>query len=228
MYTRRSSTPTGSLNVIVTLDPNKLAEKKQQCLHIGGPKFFKAGVLLSGHSGPVDSFCRLFYDGSGAHQLAYPPDTKAFLYYSISPERPRISGELRLRVTSSDDPASFESGSDLLRTDGQPWLRSLYVVSRSFPLLYEKLREEQFVPDDLHGVLKTLPSIKLKYSRSQAQIYTLNDTFIVDFSTFRSTIFVITEQGAGSIPFGYTFVDGSKRHRGTPFRGAYTNYHLSI
>ena len=68
----------------------------------------------------------------------------------MSPERPRILGlgELRLRVTSSDDPASFESGSDLLRRDGLPWRRPLYLLSTYFPPMYEKLREEQLVPDD--------------------------------------------------------------------------------
>ena len=55
----------------------------------------------------------------------YPPDTKAFLYYSIPPGKPRIAGELRLRFASSDDHASFENGSDLLRKNGHPWTRSL-------------------------------------------------------------------------------------------------------
>ena len=85
----------------------------------------------------------------------YPPDTTAFLYYSTSPERPPISGELRLRVASSDDHASFESGSDLLLVNGQLWSRSLYVVSKFYPPLYEKLREEGFVSDELNAILST-------------------------------------------------------------------------
>ena len=48
--------------------------------------------------------------------LRYPPDTKAFLYYLTFPEKPRImiTGELRFPVTPSDDPESFESGSEPL------------------------------------------------------------------------------------------------------------------
>jgi hypothetical protein len=38
-------------------------------------------------------------------RLPFPPDTlttrKAFLFYSITPEKTRIAGELRLRVASS-------------------------------------------------------------------------------------------------------------------------------
>jgi hypothetical protein len=53
----------------------------------------------------------LRYDRAQELHPSFPPDTKAFLYYFTSPEKPRIAGELRLRVASSDDPASFKSGS---------------------------------------------------------------------------------------------------------------------
>ena len=74
-------------------------------------------------------------------KIPYPPDTKAFLYYSIPSGKPRIAGELRLRVASSDDHASFESGLDLLRNNGHPWTRPLYTIPRTHSPVYEKLRE---------------------------------------------------------------------------------------
>ena len=61
--------------------------------------------------------------------------------------------------------------------------------------LYEKLREDGFVPDDLDRALSTLPSTIPRYRRSNF-LYTLNNTFIVDFSSFGSVFLVITEQGA--------------------------------
>jgi hypothetical protein len=67
---------------------------------------------------------------------------------------------MRLRLTSSDDPASFESGSDFLRSDGQPWSRPLHALPKYYSPLYDKLGEEQFVPDDLDAALSTLPSKK--------------------------------------------------------------------
>ena len=73
--------------------------------------------------------------------LSIPPGTKAFLYYFTSQQRPRIAGELRLRVVPSDDPASFESESDLLRFNCQIWSRSLYMLSKYYIPLYEKLKE---------------------------------------------------------------------------------------
>ena len=93
---------------------------------------------------------------SSRKRQSIPPDTKAFLYYFTSHQRPRIVGELRLQVVPSDDPASFESGSNLLRFNGQIWSRSLYVLSKNYIPLYEKLKEE-LVPGDLNAALSTFP-----------------------------------------------------------------------
>ena len=153
---------------------------------------------------------------------SYPPDTKAFLYYFTSPEKPRIAGELRLRVTSSDDPASFESGSDLLRANGQLWSRPLHSLPKYYPLLYEKLREELLVPDDLDTMLISTFSQKSTNSRSQL-LYTLNDTFFIDFSTKDLFLFVVTEQGVGSLTFFRPFRDNRDRRNVSPYTGAYTN-----
>ena len=152
---------------------------------------------------------------------SYPPDTKAFLYYFTSPEKPRIAGELRLRVTSSDDPASFESGSDLLRANGQLWSRPLYSLPKYYPPLYEKLREERLVPDDLDTILSTFSRISINSGRQL--LYTLNDTFIVDFSAEDLFLFVVTEQGVGSLRFWKPFRDNRDRRNVSPYTGAYTN-----
>ncbi|PIL25519.1 hypothetical protein GSI_12420 [Ganoderma sinense ZZ0214-1] len=42
----------------------------------------------------------------------YPPNTRGFLYYHVSPNGSPLSGELRFRLTSSHDPAGFAIGSD--------------------------------------------------------------------------------------------------------------------
>ena len=158
---------------------------------------------------------------------SYPPGTRAFLYYSMSPDKPRIAGELRLRVAPSDDPASFKSGSDLLLTNGQPWSRPLYALSKIYFPLYEKLREERLVPDDLDKVLSTL-SIKNPRYRRNHLLYSFNDTFIVDFSSAVLIIFVITEQGVARLPFLRQFTDCRKMCRYSPYTGAYTNHLLYI
>ena len=157
--------------------------------------------------------------------LPYPPGTNAFLYYSIAPEKPRIAGELRLRVVSRNHHASFESGSDLLLANGRVWSRPLYGLSRYRNPLYEKLREERFIPDDLHAALSNLPLESPRYRRSQV-LYKLNDTFVVDFSRkTRLPFFVITEQGVEKPEFHRKmFIDQSEIWGSTPYSGAYTNH----
>ena len=193
--------------------------KKQQCIHVGNRGEFKPYISLPNQSSLVEA-PSLEYERSGADQrIPYPRDTKAFLYYSLSPEKPRITGELRLRVTSSDDPASFESGSDLLRTDGLPWSRPLHILSKLYPPLYEKMREDQLIPDDLDRVLGALPERKIQYSRNQF-LYTLNDTIYVDFGTHSPKFRVITEQGMESILCRGVFFDGREMYSGAPYTGA--------
>ena len=158
---------------------------------------------------------------------SYPPDTKAFLYYFTSPERPRIAGELRLRVAPSDDPASFESGSDLLLPNGRPWSRSLCTLPKYGAALYGKLREERLVPDDLDAALSTLHSKVPRYRYNQL-LYTLNDTFVVDLSRYKPYFTVVTEEGMEDLVLEGAFWEWRTTHEGAPYTGAYTNYHLSI
>ena len=155
----------------------------------------------------------------------YPPNTKAFLYYFTPPERPRIAGELRLRVASSDDPASFESGSDLLLPNGRPWSRPLYCLSNYYLPLYKKLREDQLVPDDLDTALSAMPPEYPLYYRNHI-LYTLNDSFILDFSAPGPFFLVMTQKGKQRLAWLGRFVDQREICKSAPYTGAYTN-HLS-
>jgi hypothetical protein len=110
-----------------------------------------------------------------------------------------------------------------LKLDGQPWSRPLFTVSKYYPSLYEKLREEGFVPDDLDAVLSTFTRLP-----TYQQIHTLNDTFIVDFSSRHLFLTSITEQGKETLRINGLF-QGQRPTRKSPYTGAYyTNHHLSI
>jgi hypothetical protein len=184
-------------------------------------KSFQSCVMLHNQSQPVS--VRQIYCGSDMAQIPFPPDTKAFLYYSTPPERLRISGELRLRVTSCDDPASFDSGSDLMKPNGQPWSRPVFFLPRYYKALYGKLREERLVSDDLDAVLSTFTPKLPKYNQSQL-LYTFNDTFIVDFMSCGHLLTVITEQGMETLQFTGPTYESRGRRIITPYTGAYTNH----
>jgi hypothetical protein len=219
-------------SVIVTLNPNKFAEKKQRRLDIGGLQSFEPYVMLQYQTCSASPFSvpRLIYDiatkSDTSRFSSYPPGIKAFLYYFMPPEKPRIAAEIRFRITSSDDPASFESGSDLLISNGQPWSRPLYMLSKCYIRLYDNLREDGLVPDDLDAALSTLPSISPSYRRSQL-LSTLNDSFTIDFSIQEPYFYIITEQGVGRLRFARPFAEDRITRR-VPYTGAYTNDHLSM
>ena len=215
LYSFQSGTP-GPIRVLLTLDPRKFVEKKQLRFHIGNQQTFQPRIVFHNRSNPVRSSL-IRYCKRNRHQYPYPPDTTAFLYYFTPPEKPRIAGELRLRVASNDDLASFESGSDLLKINGQPWSHPLLRVSKYHIPLYEKLREDGLVPDDLDAVLSTFPPA----ARKCQHLYTLNDTFIVDFSMKELYFVVITEHGVETIKLSRKFV-GERRTLRSPYTGAYS------
>ena len=71
---------------------------------------------------------------------------------------------------------------------------TLFSSKKKCSLLYEKLREERLVSDDLDTVLSTFPLKNFSHPLSRI-LYTLNDTFTVNFSSTELFLFVITEQG---------------------------------
>ncbi|RPD53256.1 hypothetical protein L226DRAFT_540781 [Lentinus tigrinus ALCF2SS1-7] len=63
-------------------------------------------------------------DASGFHGRL-----SGFLYYCQPPRAPPLAGELRFRLTPSDDPASFSSGVDYTTRRGVPWYIPLPTIA---------------------------------------------------------------------------------------------------
>ena len=62
--------------------------------------------------------------------------------------------------------------------------RVQFIIFQSFMLLcMKKLREDGLIPDDLDKALSALPSQRYNYCPSRI-LYALNDTFILDFSSY--------------------------------------------
>jgi hypothetical protein len=221
--------------LVYTLDPKKFDEKKQQRFQIGNKRCFMPSVTLHNHLSPVPA-ARLYYDQSRLNNelgnlifQSFPPDTKAFLYFFTSPIKSRLAGELRLRVAPSDNFASFESGSDLLLSNGQPWSHPLSGLPKHYIPLYKKLKEDRLVPDDLDAVLSTFSQRFSRYHRRTQRLYTLNDAFIVDFSSVEVSLSATTEQGMEVIRLAGPFFEYRNGiHYLRPYTGAYINHHSSI
>jgi hypothetical protein len=167
------------LATVFTLDPNKFAEKNQQRLLLGDRRAATPFISLHNQSSPV-KIPRMQYDQTllisskvlkSRKRLPFPPDTNAFLYYFMPPEKTRIAGELRLRLTQVMILRLSRVGRTSWESNGQAWSRPLPYLPKYFPPLYEKLREEGFVPDDLDRVLSTLPQLSPQLSRTTTSFY---------------------------------------------------------
>ncbi|KAM5536375.1 hypothetical protein V8D89_009973 [Ganoderma adspersum] len=68
------------------------------------------------------------FSGAPWSSNRFPPGTYGFIYYHVPPYSSPLAGELRFRVTSSRNPASFTAGTDLLTERGMPWRYPLYKI----------------------------------------------------------------------------------------------------
>ncbi|KAF9030170.1 hypothetical protein BJ165DRAFT_1411436 [Panaeolus papilionaceus] len=133
---------------VLSLDPTKLIQVKQPAIDISGIK--NPSISLPRGSSTV------YFIHEGRVHLPFPDGTRGFLYYHTPANRPRISGQLRFRITPSDDPASFPCGYDLdtLRTTHSlpyPWNVSILklVGGQHYTNLVSQLVSEGLVEETL-------------------------------------------------------------------------------
>jgi hypothetical protein len=75
------------------------------------------------------------------------------------------------------------------------------------------MRDDRLVPDDLDAVLLTITG-KPRYRHLHRPLYTIDDTFIVDFSGFGRNLSVITtEQGMETLRCNGLFTETRKAYK---------------
>ncbi|KAI0056462.1 hypothetical protein BV25DRAFT_1578023 [Artomyces pyxidatus] len=112
-----SKTPSSYGRIIVrTLDPKRLQREDFVNLSFR----FKRRYVVPSISSEVGSFLAYAHPRSTSSNR-FPAGTCGFFYYHPPDSPDAVVGHLRFRVTSSDDPAAFATGSDLKTPDGLPW-----------------------------------------------------------------------------------------------------------
>ncbi|KZP27523.1 hypothetical protein FIBSPDRAFT_1040078 [Athelia psychrophila] len=71
-------------------------------------------------------------------RVLFPAGCRGFLYLSNADEA-QSSWQIRFRVTDSDSPESFESGTDLLRPDQKPWSVTLKSLGETKSVVLQEL-----------------------------------------------------------------------------------------
>jgi hypothetical protein len=91
-------------------------------------------------------------------ELHFPSQTQGFFYYVPGPAHAPVAGEVRFRITSNAEPASFEHGHDLLLPHSPaPWRIPLIAIiqrKQNYALMFEQLRKDGAIGDDLVAHLR--------------------------------------------------------------------------
>ncbi len=143
-------------HAVSTFHPNHLTH---EC-HVDLSGRFQAKIHLSDAAAfkPVNLQYGCKRTGSA---YRFPEGTHGFFYYFSPDWAPRLAGQLRFRITSSPDPASFSSGTDLQR-NGVPWSKSLASMSRwndGFDMLQHSLSRDNLVSEDTLSLCRRVASL---------------------------------------------------------------------
>ncbi|KZP06917.1 hypothetical protein FIBSPDRAFT_297373 [Athelia psychrophila] len=135
------------------------------------------------HISTQDSRFQLLYAATRGERIPFPPSARGFLYLHAPVEEPKVTWQIRFRVTEHDSPTSFESGSDLLYPNQIPWFIPLVVLKSDRGPLFT-LRE-LLVRDGLDVDRLAERSTYRNGSLSKPLIHSLGQLFHVDFQRYK-------------------------------------------
>lgn len=135
------------------------------------------------------SFAYVRGDASYA-RLPFPSGTHGFFYFVPGPAHAPIAGEVRFRVTASEDPATFVAGHDLLLPNvPSTWhipLLNIARSKRSFKHLCDVLadRDRSVSTELIRTIRETKPPL-VAYHTTRI-IHSLKQPFVLDVSNAAS------------------------------------------
>jgi hypothetical protein len=132
--------------------------------------------------------------------VPFPAATTGFLYYHQNSVP--ASGEVRFRITPSDDPAAFASGTDLLMPHSIPWgIPLVGIAKRTSPPSHVGLKE-LLLRDNLVTTTTMDECARMKVSRGSRMIHSLGQPFFANLGS-RLCVFVITSDGCLPLCLGF-------------------------
>ncbi|KZP33917.1 hypothetical protein FIBSPDRAFT_943017 [Athelia psychrophila] len=157
---------------IQTLDPSQLQPSDYLNL-AGSPK-----LMISTQKSPF----HVTYTRVGMCTVPFPDDARGFLYLHSPAAEPKAMWEIRFRITDSNCPSSFKSGSDLAYPNETTWaisLGSLHLHNPEYLSLRDLLIRGGL---DVDALLGKMGVTKIKRHTSMPLInYSLNQRFRIDF-----------------------------------------------
>ena len=146
-------------------------------------------------------------------------DASGYLYFKPpEPHRPAVSGEIRFRLATT--PETFTTGKDLEKPDGERWGLPLFtLINTGLRPLYEKLVEDGLVTQEMQKSLVSFSSsakfrpfvMGHRSSGLPPVLYNLSDSFTIDLSTYRLSLFALTDTGFARTLWSPPFQDGRSK-----------------
>ncbi|KAK0236745.1 hypothetical protein EDD85DRAFT_952688 [Armillaria nabsnona] len=133
--------------------------------------------------------------------ISFPDKTTGFLYYWTHSDLPATAGQIRLRLTSTNDPSLFESGSDLHKPDGTPWAIPLARLLRDGSgsgyiqmLLNDGLVSKELIRSKYFRLYE-----KLRFRATSVLIESFDDVFPLSFPRSALSISAASSDGAAQV-----------------------------
>ncbi|TFK52877.1 hypothetical protein OE88DRAFT_1313113 [Heliocybe sulcata] len=169
------------------------------------------------------------YRSEGTTPLPFPPDTQGFLYFHLDADAPALAGQVRFRITTSSDPATFPEGRDLQLPDGRPWNIPVFQVARwskyaafravllSDNLVTEKLLDPALSISTSHGKKPLHPNSDSVFA------WKFGQTFPVELESTYIVVWLMGSSGWKRLrfrtPFSLLQQRGTKKVLYAPFIG---------
>jgi hypothetical protein len=141
---------------------------------------------------------------------AFPDSTRGFLYYHNLLRNIPTSGEVRFRITTSNDPSSFASGTDLLGLTGLPWRIRLIDIAtaKRYNGLRQLLLEDDLVAAEVIQQCVRMLKAPTKTAQRSRLIFSFGQLFHLELGSLHLTVFMVTNDSCRKIiirkPFART------------------------
>ncbi|PPR01585.1 hypothetical protein CVT24_005876 [Panaeolus cyanescens] len=127
---------------------------------------------------------RIHYPVGTKNSIPFPAGTRGFLYHHLPPGRPEYSAQLRFRITTTDDPASFSQGYDLpipqihQKLPG-PWNIHLLKIlhTKNARPLGELLLRDGLIQQHTLDMIHTHSAVH-RFSKKARLLFDLSDPFV--------------------------------------------------
>lgn len=186
---RLNRTPIYGPAKVSTLDPTRLTPHNFLILSD------KAAVQTQAYRRSVADRHRIYLPASARMpNKRFPMHTHGYLYYHLAPNAPALSGQVRFRITPTNDPVLFSSGEDLLGTDHLPWRLPLISLAtrKNYAGLFRRLRDDGLLSEHVVRAISSLPPGTAQLNACFSRIvHALGQPFLLVFGQTRQSFYFI-------------------------------------